>query len=191
MSYDVTRKKFIVKPGFQLKTALVLMLFILAYSLIFGAVIFYPLYRELNTATSLEAQTNVSKTIVYLHSRIWPGLLAVAVLAGIQSVFASRRIAGPMYRFEKMAADLIRGNYAARIRTRKGDEFKEMTRLLNDLASDLDVARARQTQFFTDIKTRLETISAMLEAEGAGYPDEAKKAIQGLVSELAYRTKVS
>ena len=191
MEYDVTRKKIIVKPGFQLKTALVLALCILAYSLIFGAMIFYPLYHELNTAQSLDVQTNVSKTILYLHRRIWPGLLAVAVLAGIQSVFASHRIAGPMYRFEKMAEDLLRGNYGARIRTRKGDEFKEMTRLLNDLASDLEVARARQVQFFTDVKTRLETVSAMIEAEGAEYPAEVKSAIQGLVSELAYRTKVS
>lgn len=190
MDYDVARKKIIIKPGFQLRTALVLVLYILAYSLILGAIIFYPLYHELNTATSLDAQANVSKTILYLHRRIWPGLLAVAVLAGIQSVLASRRIAGPMYRFEKMATDLIRGNYKARIRTRKGDEFKDMTRLLNDLASDLEVTKARHVQFCTDVKARLETLSAMLEGEGTEYRDKVKGAIEGIVSELDYHTKV-
>lgn len=190
MEYKVSRQRFIVNPGFQLKTALTLTLYILAYSLVLGAVIFYPLYRELNSASSLADQANVASMILYLHKRIWPGLFAVALLAGIQSIFASHRIAGPMYRFEKMAADLIRGNYAARIRTRKGDEFKEMTGLLNDLASDLELSRSRQTEFSADIRTRLETVSAMLEAEGAEYPEDVKRIIQDLVAELAYRAKV-
>lgn len=162
MDYKVSRQRFIVNPGFQLKTALTLTLYILAYSLVLGAVIFYPLYRELNSASTLTDQANVASMILYLHKRIWPGLFAVALLAGIQSIFASHRIAGPMYRFEKMAGDLIRGNYSARIRTRKGDEFKEMTRLLNDLASDLEITRSRQNEFSADIRTRLETVSAML-----------------------------
>lgn len=191
MDYKASRNKVIVKPGFQLKTALTLALYIIAYSLVLGAVIFYPLYRELNSALTVEDQANVSSMILYLHKRIWPGLFAVALLAGIQSIFSSQRIAGPMYRFEKMAGDLLRGNYGARIRTRKGDEFKEMTRLLNDLASDLDMTRTRHTQFSADMKTRLETVSAMLEAEGAAYPDDVKRIIQALVAELTYHAKVS
>ncbi len=191
MDYKTSRKRFVVKPGFQLKTALTLTLYITAYSLVFGAVIFYPLYHELNSAVTVEDRANLSSMILYLHKRIWPGLFAVALLAGIQSIFASHRIAGPMYRFEKMANDLLRGNYGARIRTRKGDEFNDMTRLLNDLASDLEITRTRHAEISADMRTRLETVSAMLEAEGAAYPNDVKMIIQTLVAELTYRTKVS
>lgn len=190
MSFKVSRKRVVVKPGFQFKIALKLTLYIVIYSLLLGLVIFYPLYRELNSAVGIEEQANVSSIILYLHKRIWPGLLAVAVLAGIQSIFSSHRIAGPMYRFEKMVGDLTRGNYSARIRIRKTDEFKEMAILLNGLAGELDIARARDGQFCADIKTRLETISAMLEAEGAAYPDDVRRLMQTLVTELTYRTKV-
>jgi nitrate/nitrite-specific signal transduction histidine kinase len=189
MPFEACRKKIIVKPGFQLKIALKLTIYILIYSLVMGFVIFYPLYHDLSSAVSLEEQTKASSMILYLHKRIWPGLLTLAVLAGIQTLFSSHRVAGPMYRFEKMANELIRGNYAARVRIRKTDEFKEMARLLNYLAEGLEISRTGDGQFYTDVKTRLETISAMLEAEGAEYPDDVKRLIQALVNELVYRTK--
>ena len=190
MSFKVSRRKIVVKPGFQLKIALKLTLYIVIYSLVLGLVIFYPLYRELNSAVSIEGRANVSSMILYLHKRIWPGLLAVAVLAGIQSIFSSHRIAGPVYRFETMVSGLIRGDYSARIRIRKTDEFKDMARLLNELAGELDITGTRDAEFCTDIKARLETVSAMLEAEGAAYPDDVRRLMQTLASELTYRAKV-
>ncbi len=181
-----SRRKFIVKPAYQIKLALNLFIYILAYSIILGFVIFYPLYSELNSpALGLEEQTRLSAMVLYLHKRVWIGLFLVAVLAAVHAIFSSHRVVGPVFRFEKMADELIRGNYATRIRIRKKDEFKEMEARLNELAGILELKRTRDSQFYADIKTRLETISAMLEAEGAEYPEDVKRLMHSIVNELS------
>lgn len=190
MDFRPVRKKIIVKPGYQLRLALTLSAYIIIYSIILGFIIFYPLYSEINSPyIDLEEQARVSAFVLYLHKRIWAGLFAVAVLAGIHTLFSSHRAAGPMYRFEDMVRELTGGNYSKRIRIRKKDEFKELEVLLNELAATLGLEKVRGTQFYTDVKTRLETITAMLEAEGAAYPEDVRRLMQQLVAELTHREK--
>lgn len=181
------RKKIIIKPAYQIKLAVTFFVYIAIYSLILGFIIFYPLYQDLNAATSLEEQTMLSSMVLYLHKRVWAGFLLVAVLAGVHALFSSHKLVGPMYRFEKMAQELIRGNYGMRIKIRKGDEFKEMEGYLNRLAEGLDLTKTRNAQFYADTKIRLETIRAMLEAEGAEYPAEVKRLTHDLIQELNSR----
>lgn len=181
-----SRTKFIVKPSYQLKLALNLFIYIIAYSIILGFVIFYPLYSELNsTALGIDEQTRLSAMVLYLHKRVWIGLLLVAVLAAVHAIFSSHRVVGPMYRFEQIVDSLVRGDYSARIRIRKKDEFKDMEARLNELAGVLELKRTRDSQFYADMKTRLETISAMLEAEGAQYPEDVKRLMHSIISELS------
>lgn len=183
----MSRKRIIVKSEYQTKLALTFFISIIVYSLILGAIIFYPLYSELNKAVTLQEQTRISSIILFLHQRIWFGFLAVAALASLQALFASHRVVGPMYRFEKAVEELKKGNYSVRIRIRKRDEFREMEGLLNTLAETLELNRNRAMQLHSDVKTRLETISALLEAEGAEYPEDVKKLTQGLINAITSR----
>ncbi|MFQ5735277.1 MAG: HAMP domain-containing protein [Thermodesulfobacteriota bacterium] len=181
------RKKIIVKPEYQLKLALTFFIYIVIYSAILGFIIFYPLYSALNSAASIDEQARISSMVLFLHKRVWIGFFLVAVLAAVHAIFSSHRVVGPMYRFERMIEELTSGNYAHRIRIRKRDEFKEMEGLLNALAQELELRRNRDAAFCNDVKTRLEMISAMLEAEGAEYPEDVKHLTQGLISELNAR----
>lgn len=189
MDFSFTRKKIIIKPEYQLRLALTFFIYIILYSIVLGFIIFYPLYNDLNAAASIEEQTRISALVLYLHKRIWIGLLFVAVLAAVHAIFASHKLVGPMYRFEKAMNELIRGNYKLRIRIRKKDEFKEMEGLINRLSELLDIEKTRDAQFYTDMKMRLEMISAMLEAEGAAYPPEVRRLMQDLVLELSSRAQ--
>ncbi|MBI2400710.1 MAG: hypothetical protein HYV23_06610 [Deltaproteobacteria bacterium] len=190
---NFTRKKIMVKPQYQMKLAVRFSVSIILYSFILGVVIFYPLYQELNAAATIEEQALISSLVLYLHKSFWPGFILVALLAGLQAVLSSHRLVGPMYRFEKMVQELILGNYSLRIKIRKRDEFKEMEGLLNKLAGTLEEAKTRDNQFYHDARIKLETINAMLEAEGAEYPADVKRLAQELIYELdardAYRAR--
>lgn len=182
-----TRKKIMIRPGYQLRLAVTYFVYILIYSLFLGFIIFYPLYQDLNAAVTPEEQAAISDLVLYLHKRVWPGFAIVALLAGIHAVFSSHRLVGPMYRFEKMVQELMAGNYGLRIKIRKKDEFKEMEGYLNRLAEGLEMAKTRDNQFYHDARIKLETIRAMLEAEGAAYPPDVKRLAQELISELDSR----
>ena len=182
-----SRKKIIIKPEYQIKLALTFFIAIIVYSLILGAIIFYPLYSALNSATSIEEQARISTMVLFLHQRVWIGFLVVAALAAVHAIFSSHRVVGPMYRFEKAVEELKNGNYTLRIRIRKRDEFKNMEMLLNGLAETLELKRNRGMQLHFDVRTRIETISAMLEAEGAAYPEDVRRLTQGLINEINAR----
>ena len=188
-----TRKKIMVKPAYQMRLAIRFAVSIILYSFVLGFVIFYPLYQDLNAASTIEEQALISSVVLYLHKSFWPGFILVALLAGLQAVLSSHRLVGPMYRFEKMVGELISGNYSLRIKIRKRDEFKEMEGLLNRLAATLGEAKTRDNQFYHDARIKLETISAMLDAEGAEYPADVKRLAQELIYELdardAYRAR--
>ncbi len=183
----LSRKKIIVKPEYQLKLALTFFIYIIIYSAVLGFIIFYPLYSALNSAATIEEQTLISSMVLFLHKRVWIGFIIVAGLAAVHAIFSSHRVVGPMYRFEKMVEALKGGDYRMRIRIRKRDEFKEMEGFLNELAQNLEMKENRNLQFYSDMRTRLETISAMLEAEGAEYPEDVRRLTQGLINELNVR----
>lgn len=182
-----TRKKIMVKPAYQLRLAVTFFLSITVYSAVLGLVIFYPLYQDLKAASTIEEQALISSIVLYLHKSFWPGFVLVGLLAALQSIVSSHRLVGPMYRFEKMVQELISGNYSLRIKIRKRDEFKEMEGFLNRLAGTLEAAKARDNQFYHDARIKLETIKAMLEAEGAEYPSDVKRLAQDLIYELDAR----
>lgn len=190
---NFTRKKIMIKPQYQMRLAIRFTVSIILYSFILGLVIFYPLYQDLNAAATIEEQTLISSIVLYLHKSFWPGFILVALLAGLQAILSSHRLVGPMYRFEKMVQGLISGNYSLRIKIRKRDEFKEMEGFLNRLAGTLEEAKTRDNQFYHDARIKLETIKAMLEAEGAEYPADVKRLAQELIYELdardAYRAR--
>lgn len=182
--WGLNRRKVLINPSDQLRLALSLFVYIAIYSIILGFIIFYPLYNYMNAAQSIEQRAAISQMVLYLHSRVWVGFFLVAVLASVHVIFSTQKMVGPVYRFQTMVRELIRGNFGAHIKIRKNDRFKEMEGLLNRLADELDLQRNRERQFYLDMKARLETISAMLEAEGAEYPDDVKRLTQELIREL-------
>lgn len=188
-----TRTTLIVKPDYQLRLAFKVSISIILYSFILGFIIFYPLYQDMTAASSIEEQMAISSTVLYLHKSFWPGFVLVALLAGLQAIMSSHRLVGPMFRFERTVGELISGNYSIRIRIRKKDEFKEMEGLLNRLAATLEESKTRDNQFYHDARIKLETIKAMLEAEGAEYPADVKRLAAELIYELdardAYRSR--
>lgn len=183
----LTRRKIMIRPGYQSRLAFTFFAYIAIYSLFLGFTIFYPLYQDLNAASTPEERELISKVVLYLHKRVWIGFAIVAVLAGIHAVFSSHRLVGPLYRFERMVQELIAGNYKLRIKIRKRDEFREMEGYLNRLAEKLETAQTRDNQFYHDARIKLETIKAMLEAEGAEYPSDVKRLATELIYELDSR----
>ena len=104
--------------------ALGVIISIIAYSLVFSVIIFYPLYTEMSTASSIPELIRASSIATFLHKTFWPGVFAVALMAGIHILFFSHRTVGPIYRFEKQLKALKGGDYSSRIHLRKKDEFE-------------------------------------------------------------------
>lgn len=90
-----------------------------------------------------------------LVSLLWvfgAGILLVIVQIVMLTVFFSHKIAGPVYRLEKVCHEMIQGKYTSVIYLRKGDELKNLASLVNEVAR---VTRERLSQL-KDAKTEEE-----------------------------------
>jgi nitrogen fixation/metabolism regulation signal transduction histidine kinase len=63
------------------------------------------------------------------------GILIIVVQIALLTVFFSHKLAGPIYRFEKVCNNMIDGNYTEKIYLRKGDEMQNLARLFNNVIS--------------------------------------------------------
>jgi len=87
----------------------------------------------------------------------------------------SHRIAGPIYRFERVVKSVIAGDYdMTAIQLRKGDEFQE---LANDLNKMMDALRARREEARDIIQTLSQNLEILEQTqnEKVGGSDDAQE----------------
>lgn len=169
------RRKIVIHPSFQLRSAIAVFFFLVVYSGVLGFLIFYPIKLELDRVTDPQSQMMISAQILTLHRRVWPGVLAVSVLVGAQILFISHRIAGPLYRVRVSLEQLVAGNPTVRVKLRKHDNFAEFEPLVNTIAEQLE------TQ-----KSKLERLATLASSQQANLQE-----IRSLASELlsVYRSE--
>jgi methyl-accepting chemotaxis protein len=178
------RKNFLIKPGYQLKIAITLVLSFIIYSIILALILFYPLAQEFYASSNIQEQAIISNQVLSLHTRLWPAIFVVALLMGLQIILTSHRIFGPMYRFEQTIRDYLKGDFSTRIKLRKHDEFKEMEALLNELADYIERSRSEVTNFNDSARTRLAEASKKLASSDAAEIQEARKTLDSIIEEL-------
>ncbi len=135
------RRRFLIKPAYQLKIALTLVISVIAYSIVLGFILFYPLFQELQSVVGIEERARVATTVIYLHTRFWPGVLIIAVLVGVHVILFSHRFFGPIYRFEQTLNGFLSGDFSQRIKLRRHDNLKEVQDVINRLADYLEGTR--------------------------------------------------
>lgn len=182
--WSLSRRRYLIRPSFQLRLAFNLFFFIVLYSFIIGCLLFLPLFLESRAAINFEEQARITEITLYLNARLLIAVFLVAVLAGTHAVFYSHRVVGPVNRFEAMLNELLNGNYSTRIKIRRKDEFKEIEVLLNRLAEVLERVRASDRQLRSDITDRLASINSMVEASGVEHPEQVRHALKSMISEI-------
>jgi nitrate/nitrite-specific signal transduction histidine kinase len=71
-----------------------------------------------------------------LQSLMWIfgiGILIIVVQIALLTIFFSHKLAGPVFRFEKMCHTMIDGNYTDKIYLRRGDEMQNLAGLINEM----------------------------------------------------------
>lgn len=166
------RRRFLVMPAFQIGVALRVVFFVLLYSVALGLLIFFPLQQELKAAVPPEKQAWIAGQILELHARLWPGVAVVGFLVGLHTIFTSHRIAGPIYRIDRVLRAMATGDYSQRMRLRRGDRWHELAAAVNALGEQLDQGRS-------DTLVVLRQAQEMLEmAEGESAPEEVRKRLK-------------
>lgn len=128
----------------QLRSAFAAGASVVAYSAILGFLIFFPLHQELARDASPALQERAADQVVALHRRVWPAVLAVALMVSFHSVLTTHRLLGPVYRLKVAMAALREGDLGYRVTLRRNDRLKDLADSFNELAAHLERAQAER-----------------------------------------------
>lgn len=152
------RRNVFIKKAFQGRFIAGVFLLILLSELCSALLIYWL------TGSDLEAQSqSVHVNIVNAWERLGLSLLignAVAVIVtGVLTVFvvlhASHKIAGPLYRFEKLCEQVGNGDLDIRVSLRENDQLAELAQAFSIMVDKLRARQSRDNEQITEINRQV------------------------------------
>jgi signal transduction histidine kinase len=126
----VVRKKFMVERGFQIRFMAVIIIAMVLIALVTGMSMYTAVMQTLVNQFHGESLAVIQHAIT---AKLFVRSLLLIFAIAIISVFISHRIAGPIYKFERIIEALAVGEKVPEITLRKNDEFYRLARAINDL----------------------------------------------------------
>ena len=112
---------------------------LLVFGLAFLAPFILPAIK-LVSPLPLEERARAAQQFLILAQTVLPALAVLIPAAAVFSIYLTHRLAGPLFRIEQTAREMIQGNLALRIRLRRGDELHELAGLVNEALNMLEQA---------------------------------------------------
>lgn len=138
---------------------------------------------ELLSAQQQDALKNALKAV---NHSLLPKVAILGIVIFIAGIFASHKIAGPMYRIEKSADAIRDGDLSVSFKTRKGDEMREASTALEEMVDSLqaDFAKIKSADDLLDRK--ILAIESQIKKEDVVQLKDIVKVIDGVLSK--YKT---
>ena len=173
------RRKFYIYPEIQLNLILLLSGSGIILSLFFSV---FFLYINSQTTSSLlsfvQSNPPLAKYLLKTQKLLILGsmlmVLLSGILLGIIALFRSHKVAGPIYRLEKIVQDLKEGKTPGKIILRKGDKVTKLASLLEEIGLEKEKEKSKKENLLSlienidlnklpeDIKEKLEEIKKAL-----------------------------
>jgi len=146
------RRIILIKKSLQVKYIALVFLSVLAGLFMIGLDVYY-------TVTNIlvhEVDPSLYPVFARFNQMILVKVLIYLFIMLLVSLFVSHRIAGPIYRFEKSAEVVGRGDLTHRVCLRRGDELGELEELFNRMVSNLQLLVQKDKHLSQQIASQLE-----------------------------------
>jgi len=144
------RKKYFIDKQFQTKYIILSIVMLLIYTFLFVAILVAPYALQLSSDAPMAEQTEAARTLLTLHGSIWPALGIVILIMSSLSIFITHKVAGPVYRFKKVLAEISGGNLDISVKLRDKDDLKDLAEEFNLVIDDLrGFVKVQQKEYTT------------------------------------------
>lgn len=134
------RKTYLIKRIFQVKFIIIFLVLVIMSSVISGIL----LYRKTNTELGYHygrAHSKIQNTgEILLPNMLMGNIIALVVIGGITialTIFISHKIAGPLYRFEKNADQIAKGDLTLITKLRQSDQIHGLAASFSKMTIEL------------------------------------------------------
>lgn len=134
------RRKFIINKDLQFSLLTISIFYLLLFLVVIGSILFVPVMIELDRVDYASDQAvQAASKILYMHSKFWPAVILALIVIGLHSIRTSHKIAGPLYRFDRLFERMKEGNLPQKVTLRKGDYLINEMKLINEMLESLKI----------------------------------------------------
>ncbi len=148
------RRRYLVKKGLQFRYIGLLFSLALLVSLVTGYTIFYTCLSSFGEKlANVYPQGRLLPIFRTVNLLLLRNLLFISPFILICGLLFSHRIAGPLFRIEKVLDDIGKGRLDINLKLRKNDELWDIAEIINSMAADL-------SKVFNDNKVIVERLQS-------------------------------
>lgn len=150
-TYNNRRKIYYIKKEFQRAFIVKFCLLVILGAVVSGAVI-YLVSQGSATTVFENSRIKIKSTADFILPAVLLSTAAVTVLVGLASVivtlYASHKIAGPIYRIEKDLEKVVAGDLRVRFNLRRNDQLQALATMIEALIANIggDIKELRQVK---------------------------------------------
>jgi len=126
---------------------------------------------------SQEQRKALKGALAAVNKNLLPKALALAVVIFIAGIFISHRIAGPLYRIERSAEAIRKGDLTVNFHVRKDDDIKDTAHILDNMVDTLQADVMRIKAASLELEEKVNSITSCLSEQDA-------KLIRNLIDEI-------
>jgi len=134
------RRNYFIEKGFQARFIVRFCILIILGGLLTTAIVYF-LAAKSNTVAFINSRVVVRSTADFMLPLLLQTVLVVVIIIGLVTIvlalFASHKIAGPMYRLKKVTESLAKGDFSSNFRIRKLDQFQELADAFTSMIAQL------------------------------------------------------
>lgn len=179
------RSNYFIDKDFQAKFIARFFILIAAMGLVTG-IILYILSMQSTSVALVNSRVVVRSTADFMLPLLVQTVAVVIIVTGIAmaflTLFVSHKIAGPMYRFKKVAESLAEGDFSSDFKIRKLDQFQDLADAFNSTIASL-------RKKLIELKQESAVISGKLEGFSEQDISENKRASLAELKKIARQLK--
>ncbi len=155
------RRTVFIKKAFQGRFIVSVLLMIMLFGLCSAGMIYWLISSDLQSQ-SQAAHVNIASTWERLGLSILIGNAVAIFLAGIPTIFVvlyiSHKIAGPLYRFEKICEQVGNGNFDAVTPLREHDQLQDLALSFSLMTKKLQDQQQSRQRSYTHLERQFEVL---------------------------------
>ncbi len=138
MSKPYTRRQYLISKRIQFKYMALVLGAIVLLSTVIGLSIYFTHWSLLNQELSgPREQVVLAEAYTRINFLLWLEVPLILIAAAFASLILSHKVAGPVYRLEKSAKEVARGNLSQYLHLRKNDELQGLAAAFNSVIDNM------------------------------------------------------
>ena len=153
------RKQYIVAAKFQLKYVGLILVMVFLTGILCSYVVYYTSMLLLgDKLANVYPQGRLIAIVNTVNTRIILSLLLITPLVVVIGVYASHKIAGPIYRIERFLKSMVSGEISEPLTLRKNDELVSLADGINSVAESMKVMIRQEKEHLANMAASLDAL---------------------------------